>query len=136
MTTHIILVEDNLSDIELIRIAFEEAAVAADFTIFRDGEEAIAEVRKIARNKHQLPDLVFLDLNLPRASGHEVLAVIRSEPTFANLPVLVLSTSNHPVDRSRCIAAGASDYLVKPSRFDELLSLVHEVVRQWLSKPV
>lgn len=136
MTSRIILVEDNLSDIELIRIAFEEAAVSAEFIIFRDGEEAISEIRRIARSNHQLPDLVFLDLNLPRASGHEVLAVIRAEPLFASLPVLVLSTSNHPVDRSRCIAAGASDYLVKPSRFDELLSLVHQVVRQWLTKPL
>ena len=132
MTNRILLIEDNPSDIELIRTAFEEATVDVDFIIFRDGDEAIAGVQRLATAGTPVPDLAFLDLNLPRASGHEVLAAIRRQPALAAVPVLVFSTSNHPTDRSRCLAAGASDYLVKPPHFDELLALVGMVSKRWL----
>ena len=135
MSQRILLIEDNPSDIELIRTAFEEAGVEADLTVFRDGDEAISGIRRLAISGEGLPRLMFLDLNLPRASGHEVLAVIRQLPIFDDLPVLVFSTSNHPVDRSRCLAAGASDYLVKPPHFNELLIMIENVSRRWLTEP-
>lgn len=136
MSPRILLIEDNPSDIELIRTAFEEAGMQPDLIVFRDGDEAISGIRRLAISGEKLPQLMFLDLNLPRASGHEVLAVIRQLPIFATLPVLVLSTSNHPVDRSRCLAAGASDYLVKPPHFSELLTMIENVTRRWLTEPL
>lgn len=132
MNPRILLIEDNQSDIELLRTAFEEAGMEPDLMVFRDGDEAISGIRRMVISSENLPQLVFLDLNLPRASGHEVLAVIRQIPEFDQLPVLVLSTSNHPVDRSRCLAAGASDYLVKPPHFSALLTLIEKVARRWL----
>lgn len=128
----ILLIEDNISDIELIQTAFEEASVDARFMVFRDGEEAITRLHHLAVAGTPIPDLVFLDLNLPRASGHEVLEAIRSKPEFSAMPVLVFSTSTHPVDRSRCLAAGATDYLVKPPHFDDLLALINQVANRWL----
>lgn len=127
----ILLVEDNPSDVELVRTAFAELGISADYTIFRDGDEAIAGIRLMAA-EGRLPHVVLLDLNLPRTSGHQVLTSLRALPAFAAVPVVVLSTSNHPVDRSRCLASGADDYQVKPPRFDELLTLVERLRDRWL----
>jgi len=132
MSPLILLIEDNISDIELIQTAFEEAGVEARFMVFRDGEEAINRFQHWAINSTPVPNLVFLDLNLPRASGHEVLAAIRSKPEFKALPVLVFSTSTHPSDRTRSLAAGATDYLVKPPHFNDLLVMVNAVAQRFL----
>ena len=131
MNLHILLVEDNPSDVELVRTAFEESDIPADFTVFRDGDEAIAGIKRMA-DAGPRPDLALLDLNLPRTSGHEVLTSLRSMPQFDGMPVVVFSTSNHPSDRSRCLASGADDYQVKPPHFDELLALVRHLRERWL----
>lgn len=132
MTPHILLIEDNLSDIELIQTAFEEADLLAKFTVIRDGEEAINHIIQLAAAGTPIPDLIILDLNLPRASGHDVLAEIRKNNAFSSMPVLVLSTSNHPLDRKRCFAAGATDYFVKPPHFEDLLALVNVISQRFL----
>lgn len=131
MSPHILLIEDNPSDVELVRTAFEEIGVTADFTVFRDGDEAIRGIRLMVEG-HHLPQLVLLDLNLPRTSGHEVLTTLRTQPDFSAVPVIVLSTSNHPLDRQRSLAAGANDYQVKPPHFDALLALVSQFYERWL----
>jgi CheY-like chemotaxis protein len=115
-----------------VRTAFEEAEIPADYTIFREGDAAIAGVRDMAA-AGTVPHLVLLDLNLPRASGHQVLLALRALPAFATVPVVILSTSNHPADRNRCLAGGADDYRVKPPFFGELLVLVQELRARWLT---
>ncbi len=135
MSFHVLLVEDNASDVELLCTAFEELKIDATFTVFRDGEAAISRIKEIANTSHEIPTLAFLDLNMPRASGHEVLAAIRQQPIFDAMPVLIFSTSNDPFDRNHCLSAGATDYLVKPVHFIELLHVVDKVSQRWL-KPV
>jgi CheY-like chemotaxis protein len=132
MSVHVLLVEDNPSDVELLCTAFEELKIDATFTIFRAGDEAIMGIREIGGSAESIPAIAFLDLNMPRASGHEVLASIRQQPIFDAMPVLVFSTSNHPVDRQQCLAAGASEYLVKPPHFHELLRLIGSIEERWL----
>ena len=132
MMTRIVLVEDNPSDVELVCTAFAEVGIPAFYTVFRDGDEAIAGIRLMAQDGYR-PNLVLLDLNLPRTSGHDVLADLRALPQFAGVPVVVLSTSNHPVDRSRCLAGGANDYQVKPPHFDQLLTMVECLRDRWLT---
>ena len=132
MSLNVLLVEDNASDIELLCTAFEELKIDATFTVFRDGEAAISKIREIAGTAQEVPALAFLDLNMPRASGHEVLAAIRQQSIFDTMPVLIFSTSNHPLDRSQCLRAGASDYLVKPAHFFELLQVIETVSQRWL----
>ncbi len=131
----ILLVEDNPSDVELIRTAFEEVGVLAEYTNFRDGDEAIVGIRQMVRD-HNLPHLVLLDLNLPRTSGHQVLVNMRTMAEYARVPVVVLSTSNHPLDRTRCLADGADDYQVKPPHFTELLELAKRLRDRWLDDTV
>ena len=135
MSKRILLVEDNPSDVELISTAFEEVGVQAEYTNFRDGDEAIAGIRQMVQD-HHLPHLVLLDLNLPRTSGHQVLVSMRAMAACAGVPVVVLSTSNHTKDRTRCLADGANDYLVKPPHFAELLELAQGLRDRWLSEPV
>lgn len=134
MSTNILLVEDNPSDIELVQTAFEESEIDIVFTVYRDGDEAIAGLRDLARDVSWIPEIALVDLNLPRASGHDVLATIRANPVFGNMPVLILSSSNHPSDRLRCMAAGASEYLVKPPQFKQLLVMVDRIAKRWLRK--
>ena len=131
MTYRIVMVEDNPSDVELVRTAFEELAITWENTVFRDGDAAIEGLIALARNG-PLPHLVLLDLNLPRTSGHVVLKNLRSMPSFARVPVVVLSTSNHPADRAACLRDGADDYLVKPPHFTELLRLISLLHNRWL----
>ncbi len=130
----ILLIEDNASDIELVRTAFEEIGVNAAFSIHRDGDSAIGGLRLTAAESGPIPDLVLLDLNLPRASGHDVLAVMRSLNAFSETPVVVFSTSNHATDRIRCRNAGADDYLVKPPHFDDLLVQIRGLCERWLRR--
>lgn len=133
MTYHIMLVEDNLSDIELVKTAFEEVGIVAHYTIFRDGDEAIQGIRQLITTG-TLPELVLLDLNLPRTSGHEVLGVLRQQSAFTAIPVVVFSTSNHPADRISCLASGANDYQVKPPHFDDLITFVERLRDRWLAR--
>jgi CheY-like chemotaxis protein len=131
MTPHIMLVEDNPSDVELMRTAFEEIAIAAFYTVYRDGDAAIAGIRAFATRSEQ-PNLVLLDLNLARTSGHAVLVELRLHDRLRHVPVVVFSTSNHPTDRNRCLAAGADDYRVKPPHFDDLITLANDLRTRWL----
>ena len=132
MRRHVVLVEDIVADVELISTAFSEARIAIEMTVFRDGDGAIAGMQAMAF-AGSLPDLVLLDLNLPRTSGHAVLVAIRMLPEFDLVPVIVLSTSNHPVDRDRCLSEGADDYQVKPAHFAALMRQVTALDREWLS---
>lgn len=132
MIPRILLVEDNIADIELVRTAFDEAGVIIELILVRDGDSAIREIDRRAHDPCARPELVLLDLNLPRASGHAVLGRIRAIPAYDHMPVVILSTSNYPADRDRALAAGASDYLVKPTRFDDLLTLVDSLEQRWL----
>lgn len=101
MNKRILLVEDNPSDVELIHIAFEEVGLWADYTNFRDGDEAIA-----------------------------------GDPALGRGQSAAASTTNHPVDRARCLAHGADDYQVKPPHFAELLEMVKRLRDRWLAHPV
>ncbi len=135
MNPHLLLVEDNPSDIELLRTAFEELGLDVEITVYRDGDAAIRGIEAIAPDG-VIPSLMLLDLNLPRINGYEVLLHVRRQQRFADMPVVVLSTSSHPSDRSRCIDAGAADYLTKPPRFNELLGLARRLRDQWLMRAV
>ena len=126
------LVEDSLSDVDLLKSAFDEIGFAVDFTMFHEGEPAIASIDGLAVGG-QRPDLVMLDLNLQRISGIALLFRIRTLPAWAGQAVVLYSTSNHPVDRQRCLDAGADEYLVKPASFDGLLTMTRHLRDRWLT---
>lgn len=132
----ILLVEDNPDDVELTRLAFEEANIANPLIAVSDGAEALdylfARGRHDGRNAADLPSIVLLDLNLPKVDGREVLQAIRAEPATRDLPVIVLTTSAEPFDVEASYALGVNSYIQKPVDFEQFVSAVRQVGLYWL----
>ena len=132
----ILLVEDNPDDVELTRLAFEEAQVANRMIVAKDGAEALdylfARGAHAGRNPAELPSIVLLDLNLPKLDGREVLQAIRAEPATRDLPVVVLTTSAEPFDVEASYTLGVNSYIQKPVDFEQFVSAVRQVGLYWL----
>lgn len=121
---HILLVEDNPADAELVAEALAEAALECGLSVVRDGLQAIAFIERLdADPSSQCPDLVLLDLNLPKIGGVEVLNRVRLSPRCRDAKVLVISSSDTPVDRERSMRLGASEYFHKPSSLKQFMEL-------------
>ena len=132
----ILLVEDNPDDVELTRLAFEEANVANHLVVVRDGAEALdylfARGRYASRDATALPSIVLLDLNLPKLDGREVLQAIRADAVTRDLPVIVLTTSAEPFDVEASYALGVNSYIQKPVDFEQFVWAVRQVGLYWL----
>ncbi|MCU1592910.1 MAG: transcriptional regulator [Frankiales bacterium] len=126
---HILLVEDSLADIELTLEALQGAKVANEVTVARDGAAAIARLRDRAQRR---PDMVILDLNLPRMTGHEVLARMREDELLRRIPVAVLTTSSAESDVAKTYDLGANCFLTKPVDIDEFVHVVQSIDDFWL----
>ena len=130
----VLLVEDDANDVALTQRAFRKGGIPHPLTVVGDGEEAIAYLAGQGRYAERaLPGLVLLDLKLPRKSGLEVLAWIRSQPGLRRLPVVVLTSSKESADVNRAYDHGVNSYLVKPVDFDDLLAMVRSVSSYWLA---
>lgn len=119
----VIIIDDNPGDIALTQEAFAENGMPADFTAAMSGDEALELLKSIGKET-RLPDLILLDLNLPKINGLEILAYVRRHPRLGRVPTVVLTTSNRTQDREQSHQLGATDYLVKPAIFSEFLDLV------------
>jgi CheY-like chemotaxis protein len=117
------LIEDNPADVDLIREALLEHSVECELILIKDGERAIAFVESLAAQTMGCPDLIILDLNLPRMSGREVLKHVRATSFFRGVPVVVLTSSNLDQDRAEAERLGASLYVQKPSRLTDFMNL-------------
>jgi CheY-like chemotaxis protein len=128
----ILLVEDSLADIELTLEALEEAKFANAVSTVRDGAEAIDYLHR--RGKHagaSRPDLIILDLNLPKRSGHEVLADLKQDPDLRRIPVAVLTTSAAEADVVASYDLGANCYLTKPVDVAQFMNVVQSIEEFW-----
>ena len=125
----ILLVEDSLADIELTLEALGDAKVANEVTVARDGATAMQRLHGAGS---ALPDMVILDLNLPRMSGHEVLKAMRADETLRRIPVAVLTTSAAEADVVRSYDLGANCFLTKPVDVDEFVHVVQSIDDFWL----
>jgi chemotaxis family two-component system response regulator Rcp1 len=133
VTARILLVEDNDADVRLTREALREGGEGVTLFSAVDGEQALAFLRREgAHGGMPRPDLVLLDLNLPRRNGLEVLAEVRADPALASLPVIVLTTSAADADVTACYAAGANCYVVKPLDLDAFMALIAAIRSFWL----
>ncbi|HSK26937.1 MAG TPA: response regulator [Jiangellales bacterium] len=123
----VLLVEDDPGDVLMTREAFEDAKVANNLYVAADGEDALAFLRREgAHEGAPRPDLVLLDLNLPRVDGREVLEQIKGDPELRSIPVVVLTTSESEEDIVRSYSLHANAYVTKPVDFERF----HQVVRQ------
>jgi two-component system response regulator len=132
----ILLVEDNPADVEITLEAFRRSHKGNRVFVCRDGEETLDFLfQRGAYSKAgaaPCPDLILLDLNLPKRSGVEVLEQVKSDARMKEIPVMVLATSEREEDVSRCYKFGANSYLTKPVQFDDCLKLVEEIQQYWL----
>jgi CheY-like chemotaxis protein len=120
----LLLVEDNPADVELVEEALAEAALDCGLSVVRDGRQAIDFIEHLeAADEQCCPDLVLLDLNLPKVSGEEVLNRMRSSPRFRLAKVLIISSSDITSDKERLIRLGANEYFHKPSSLKQYMEL-------------
>jgi chemotaxis family two-component system response regulator Rcp1 len=130
----ILLVEDNAGDVRLTREALREAHVRNNLSVAKDGAEALAMLRHEPQyGEAPRPDLVLLDLNLPRLDGRQVLAEIKMDPGLRRIPVVVLTTSKAEEDVLRSYDLHANSYITKPVDFDQFIRVVHSIEEFWLS---
>jgi CheY-like chemotaxis protein len=137
MTTDVIqilLVEDSPSDVELTVEAMREAKVANELHVVVDGVDAMNFLRREGQHtKAPRPDLVLLDLNLPRKDGKEVLAEIQADPLLRPIPVAVLTTSKAESDILRSYQLGANCFITKPVGLPEFLEVIQAIEEFWLT---
>ncbi|WP_184263827.1 response regulator [Novispirillum itersonii] len=130
----ILLVEDNPGDARLAAEAFKEGTIPTHLHVASDGIEAMAFLRRQGRHESApRPDLILLDLNLPRKDGREVLAEIKEDPALRRIPVIVLTTSQAESDVSRAYDLHANCYIVKPVDFDRFIDVVKGIEDFWCS---
>jgi CheY-like chemotaxis protein len=117
----ILVAEDNPADVYLIRLALEEHGVTCPIVTATDGKDVLALLS--LEGTHWRPDLIILDLNLPRHDGIEILEKVRSTKAIAEVPVVVLTSSDSPRDRQNANRLGATRYVRKPSNLEQFLQL-------------
>lgn len=128
----ILLIEDNEGDILLITEAFSETKIDASITVVKDGNEAIVYLDKLSKTKPRIyPDLIFLDINLPKKNGHEILTFIKSNITLKSIPVIVLTTSSSEKDIAKAYAEYANSYIVKPIDINDFLKVISSIDEFW-----
>ncbi len=124
----VLLVEDDPGDVVMTREALAEGKVLNRLHVVSDGVEAIEFLRQTGSFEHAVrPDLILLDLNLPRRDGRQVLAEIKEDPDLRRIPVVVLTTSEAEEDVLRSYDLHANAYVTKPVDFDRFVSVIHQI---------
>jgi CheY-like chemotaxis protein len=135
-TVHaILLVEDNPADVHIAQRALRESDSPVALIVVRDGQEALDYLRRRTNSDGvpwRRPDLILLDMNLPRLGGLDVLRHIRADAGLRNVPVVVLTSSRRPEDVRQMYAAGANTYIEKPQDFCRFVQVLQTIQRYWL----
>jgi two-component system, response regulator len=133
---YILLVEDNEDDVDLTIRAFEKSNITAEIVVVRDGQEALDYVfavgRYAARDLHVAPDVVLLDLKLPKLDGLQVLQRMRADVRTRRIPIVVLTTSSEESDVVRSYDLGANSFVRKPVRFADFVEAARQLGLYWL----
>jgi CheY-like chemotaxis protein len=134
MPIEVLLVEDNPGDAQLTRIALELGKISINLNVVEDGVEAMAFLRKQEQYvgvPH--PDIILLDLNLPKKDGREVLAEVKADSNLKRIPVVVLTTSQSEEDILRAYNLAANCYITKPVDFDQFVKIVQSIENFWFA---
>jgi len=134
ISIEILLVEDNPGDVRLTEEALKEGKVVNRLNVVQDGVEALAYLRKEGEYASaETPDLILLDLNLPKKDGREVLAEVKEDPDLRMIPVVVLTTSRDEQDILKSYDLHANCYITKPVDFEQFIGVVRAIEDFWLS---
>jgi chemotaxis family two-component system response regulator Rcp1 len=130
----ILLVEDNPADIRMILVGLKEVLPDANLNLAADGVEAMRFLRREGRHaKAPRPDMIILDLRLPKKSGFDVLREIKEDPALGNIPVVVQSSSEAQVDVERAYSLHANCYITKPAEFEEFSRTMRSLAEFWVA---
>jgi len=136
---NLLLVEDNEGDIVLTREALESKNIPRKLYVCKNGIEAIQFLENILQSaKHELPEMIILDINLPRKNGHEVLSFIKNNPSLSHIPVVILTTSSSESDIKLAYQNKAKSYITKPidiSGFDEVADKLEVLWKEVINTP-
>jgi len=131
---HILLVEDNEGDIMLTRESLQEAKIIIKLSVVRDGKQAIEFLTKQGEYQEaELPDLLLLDVNLPKKNGHEVLKYIKASKDLSHIPVIMLTTSSSEKDISLSYNNCATWFITKPLEASNFLTVVGTIENFWIT---
>jgi len=134
MPISILLVEDNAGDVRLTQEALKEGRVANTLHVVIDGVEALQFLRREGKySSAPKPDLILLDLNLPRLDGRQVLSEVKKDPELKRIPVVVLTTSKAEEDVLKTYDLYANCYIAKPVEFDEFVGVIKMIDQFWLT---
>jgi two-component system response regulator len=129
----VMLVEDNPDDVELTRIAMSEAGMNVPLAVVEDGAEALEYLKDVQPNgSRPRPDLILLDLNLPKVDGREVLRIVKEDADLRTIPVIVLSTSTDDVDVLAAYRDYANGFVSKPVDFEHFANVMRSIYAFWL----
>lgn len=129
----IFLVEDNEGDIVLTKEALKEGKVRNEIAVARDGAEAIQMMEDWHKEDNFLPDLILLDVNLPKMNGHEVLARLKQDHRFRHVPIVMLTTSSAETDIAKSYENHANCYITKPVELGDFFRVVAEIDAFWFN---
>ncbi len=131
----VLLIEDNPGDVRLLQEAFRELEANIRLSVAKDGAEGLTAIFAREKSSANLspPDLVLLDLNIPKVNGHEVLSQIKADPATCQIPVIILTSSRAEVDVRRAYQSHANAYLRKPSTFEELVEAAKHINNFWVN---
>jgi chemotaxis family two-component system response regulator Rcp1 len=130
----LLMVEDDYGDVLLARKALLSAKIANNLSVASDGEQALGMLRRLGVHANQVrPDLILLDLNLPRMDGKEVLKEIKADPDLQRIPVIVLTSSSADIDILKSYELNANGYIVKPVNLERLKEIVASIESFWFT---
>jgi len=129
----VLYIEDNIADIRLFEEAISHQELSIDLNYVTDGQEMLDYFEESKKGHYKnLPNLIITDLNLPKISGQQVIKVIKEDPVFKKIPVLVFTTSNLMRDIEKCYAYGANAYMHKPLDIDQVFEVIELIDKYWL----
>ena len=128
----ILIADDDADDRFLVKAAFDDTGFNDTLLFVENGVEAIDEMNQRLTQGNQLPQLILLDLNMPKKDGREVLRELKQHPLLKKIPVVIFSTTNNPQEIARCYDLGANSYITKPNSFEQLINILSAVRQYWL----
>jgi len=132
---NVLVIEDNEDHSDLLEFAIEKSGFHVELHLVTDGEQAMQFLRREAPfDSAPQPDFIFLDINLPRIDGRQVLAEVKNDATLKTIPVIVLSTSDSPLDRTYCYENHANAFLAKPLLLEDWQQLARDSLSFWLNQ--
>lgn len=127
----VVLVEDNEDDVFVILKAINQASVVVDTEVAEHGDALLRSLNECCDDGKRLPNIILLDINMPRLDGFEVIRAVKGDPRFSYLPVLFLTTTSRKEDVQRAFELGASSFFSKPADFDDLVRLMENILIYW-----